>query len=391
MPAMNKSIKLFRESAISYITKLNDKYDAINLSEGVPGLEPPEEMLKALTKSAASGPHQYAPSSGYDSIKKIIADKAGMTYSREVNPEKEIVVTCGATEGLICTLLAMLNPGDKVMVFSPFYESYGPDILLSGGEPVFIKFDPFTYEFDMEEIRDGFKNGARAIIICNPNNPGGKVFTREELKEIGNLAKKYDAFIIADEVYEHIVFQPSKFVSVASIEGLYDNTVVCNSISKTFSSSGWRVGYVTGPERIIENVKKVHDYVTSGAPSILQKTAECGFELDESYYAQLNGFYMSRRDYFAKKLDEAGIKHNNPQGTFFMLIDISQYLKLDAFKEYSDMDFCKWMIENIGVTAVPGSGFLLENTSNFIRVHFAKDFDVLNEAAKRLAKLNSLT
>lgn len=276
------------------------------------------------------------------------------------------------------------------MVFSPFYENYGADAILSGAEPLYIPLVPPEYSFDIQLVEQGFKQGAKAIIVCNPSNPCGKVFSREELTAIGELAVKYDAFVVTDEVYEHMVYAPYHHTCMASLPGMYEHTITCNSLSKTYSITGWRLGYLIGPEEVIEAAKKVHDFLTVGAAAPLQEAATVGLGFPETYYEELLETYTKKRDYFLDGLDKIGLKHNVPQGTYFVMIDIQDFLDLPQFQEYSDLEFCEWMIKNIGVAAVPGSSFFREEVNYLIRLHFAREKKTLDEALARLSKLKEL-
>ncbi len=291
---------------------------------------------------------------------------------------------------MMCAMMTICNPGDKVMVFSPFYENYSADAILSGAEPIFIPLVPPEYHFDINLIEDGFRQGAKAIIVCNPSNPCGKVFTRDELTAIGDLAVKYDAFVVTDEVYEHMVYAPNVHTCVASLPGMFNHTITCNSLSKTYSITGWRLGYLIGPEWVIENAKKVHDFLTVGAASPLQEAATVGLKFPLSYYDQVLATYTEKREYFLSGLDKIGIKHNVPQGTYFVMLDIQDFLDLPQFKGWTDLEFCEWMIINIGVAAVPGSSFFREKVNNLIRLHFAREKSTLDEALRRLSKLQDL-
>jgi aminotransferase len=309
---------------------------------------------------------------------------------REIDPETEIVITCGSTEAMMSAMMTICNPGDKVLVFSPFYENYGADAILSGASPIYVPLVPPTYDYDINIIEDGFKQGAKAIVICNPSNPCGKVFTKEELTEIGNLAEKYDAYIITDEVYEHIIFEPYKHVYASALPGLFDRVITCNSLSKTYSITGWRLGYLIGPAKVVDGARKVHDFLTVGAAAPLQEAAVRAFQLPESYYKELQDKYTRKRNLFIEGLDKIGLKHNVPQGSYFVMVDISNFLELPQFKGYTDLEFCEWVIKNIGVAAVPGSSFFREPINNLIRFHFARSDETLNECIKRLSKLSDL-
>ena len=390
MPKLSERVGTFTDSVIRRMTRISDEYGAINLSQGFPDFDPPREIMDALAKAAYAGPHQYSVTFGAENFREALARKQGKAIGRTIDPETEIVVTCGGTEAMMCAMMTICNPGDKVMVFSPFYENYGADAILSGAEPIYIPLVPPEYNFDMSLVEKGFQEGAKAIIVCNPSNPCGKVFSREELTGIGELALKYDAFVVTDEVYEHMVYAPYRHTCMASLPGMYDHTITCNSLSKTYSITGWRLGYLIGPEEVIEAAKKVHDFLTVGASAPHQEAAVAGLNFPESYYEKLLETYTEKRDYFLKGLDEIGLKHNVPQGTYFVLIDIREFLDLPMFKGYTDLEFCEWMIRNIKVAAVPGSSFFKEEVNNLIRLHFAREKETIDEAIRRLAKLREL-
>ena len=390
MPKLSNRVQTFTDSVIRRMTRISDEYGAINLSQGFPDFDPPKEIMDALAKAAYEGPHQYSITFGAENFREALARKQGRAIGREIDPDKEIVVTCGGTEAMMCAMMTICNPGDKVLVFSPFYENYGADAILSGADPIYVPLVPPEYNFDISIIEDGFKQGAKAIIVCNPSNPCGKVFSRDELMAIGELAVKYDASVVTDEVYEHMVYAPNHHTCMASLPGMYEHTITCNSLSKTYSITGWRLGYLIGPEEVIEAAKKVHDFLTVGAAAPLQEAATVGLNFPESYYENLLKVYTGKRDYFLKGLDNIGLKHNVPQGTYFVMIDISDFLELPQFKGWSDLEFCEWMIQNIGVAAVPGSSFFKENVNHLIRLHFAREEKTLDEALARLAKLQEL-
>lgn len=390
MPGLSNRVQTFTDSVIRRMTRISDEHNAINLSQGFPDFDPPREILDTLAKVAYAGPHQYSITFGAENFRQALAKKQGKAIGREIDPETEIVVTCGGTEAMMCAMMTICNPGDKVMVFSPFYENYGADAILSGADPIYIPLVPPEYNFDMSLVEAGFRQGAKAIIVCNPSNPCGKVFSREELLGIGELALKYDAFVVTDEVYEHMVYAPHKHTCMASLPGMFDHTITCNSLSKTYSITGWRLGYLVGPEEVVEGAKKVHDFLTVGAAAPLQEAAVTGLEFPESYYDQLLAIYTRKRQYFLDGLDRIGLKHNVPQGTYFVLIDIQDFLDLPQFKGWTDLEFCEWMIINIGVAAVPGSSFFKEEVNNLIRLHFAREESTIDEALSRLASLTEL-
>lgn len=390
MPRLSDRVGTFTDSVIRRMTRISNEYGAINLSQGFPDFDPPKEMMDALAKAAYAGPHQYSVTFGAKNFRDALARKVSRTLGRTINPDTELCVTCGATEAMMAAMMTICNPGDKVMVFSPFYENYGADAILSGAEPIYIPLVPPSYDYDLNLIEDGFHKGAKAIIICNPSNPCGKVFTRQELMEIGSLALQYDAFVVTDEVYEHMVYAPNVHTAMAGLPGMFENTITCNSLSKTYSVTGWRLGYVCGPEQVVEGVKKVHDFLTVGAAAPLQEAAAVGLDFPETYYSELLDIYTQKRDFFLEGLDRIGLKHNVPQGTYFVLLDIREFLDLPQFNGFTDLEFCEWMIKNIGVAAVPGSSFFREPVNHLIRLHFARQQDTLEEALRRLEKMAEL-
>ena len=390
MPKLSDRVETFTDSVIRRMTRISDEYGAINLSQGFPDFDPPKALLDALAKAAYAGPHQYSVTFGAPNFREALAKKVSKTLGRAVDPETELCVTCGSTEAMMASMMTICNPGDKVMVFSPFYENYGADAILSGADPIYIPLVPPSYDFDLDLIENGFRQGAKAIILCNPSNPCGKVFTRQELTAIGELALRYDAFVITDEVYEHMVYAPNVHTPMASLLGMFDHTLTCNSLSKTYSITGWRLGYVCGPAWAIEGAKKVHDFLTVGAAAPLHEAAIAGLCLPESYYSELLKLYTQKRDLFLEGLDRIGLKHNTPQGTYFVMLDIQAFLDLPAFSGYTDLEFCEWMIRNIGVAAVPGSSFFREPVNHLIRLHFARQQSTLEEALRRLEKMTKL-
>ena len=390
MKPLSDRVNSFTDSVIRRMTRISDACGAINLSQGFPDFDPPRELMDALAKAAYAGPHQYSVTYGAPNLREALAQKHSRIVGRPIDPESQVLVTCGGTEAMMAVMMSICNPGDKVLVFSPFYENYGADAILSGAQPIYIPLVPPDYGFDLSLIEQGFQQGAKAIIICNPSNPCGKVFTREELLAIGALAEKYDAYIVTDEVYEYLVYEPHVHTCMASLPGMFERTVTCNSLSKTYSITGWRLGYVIGPEEVVEMAKKVHDFLTVGAPAPLQEAAVIGLHFDDSYYERLRALYTEKRAYFLRGLDRIGLKHNVPQGTYFVLIDIQDFLDLPRFRGWTDLEFCEWMAREIGVAAVPGSSFFKEDVNNLIRLHFAREQATMDEALRRLAKLCAL-
>ena len=319
-----------------------------------------------------------------------MAEKQSRLMGRQIDPNTEIVTTCGSTEAMMAAMMTVANPGDKVIVFSPFYENYGADTILSGAEPIYVPLHPPLFNFNVDELEAAFRQHPKALILCNPSNPCGKVYRRDELEAIAALAIKYDAFVVTDEVYEHIVYAPAEHICMASLPGMFEHTITCNSLSKTYSITGWRLGYLIGPAEVIEGARKVHDFLTVGAAAPLQEAAVAGLELPASYYKDLQALYTEKRDRFLAGLDRVGLKHNVPQGTYFVMIDISEFLALPQFEGWTDLEFCEWMIREIGVAAVPGSSFFREPVNHLIRMHFARGTDVLDEAIRRLEKLSEL-
>ncbi|MGM9537676.1 MAG: pyridoxal phosphate-dependent aminotransferase [Candidatus Onthomonas sp.] len=391
MPQLSHRVQTFTDSVIRRMTRIsNQQPGSINLSQGFPDFDPPREITDALARAAQEGPHQYAITFGAPNFRQALADKYSASMGRSIDSEQEVLVTCGSTEAMMAAVMTVCNPGDKIIIFSPFYENYGADAILSGAEPIFVPLTPPEFSFDPAVLEDAFRQGAKALILCNPSNPCGKVFTREELTLIGNLAQKYDAFVITDEVYEHIVFAPYQHISMASLPGMWERTITCNSLSKTYSITGWRLGFLMGPAGVVEAAKKVHDFLTVGAAAPLQEAACVGLRFGPEYYDWLRELYTKKRDLLCDGLDRLGLKHTRPQGTYFVLLDISDFLAMERFRGWTDLQFCEWMIREIGVAAVPGSSFFREPVNHLIRLHFARGEEVIAEAVRRLGRLAEL-
>lgn len=371
----------FTDSVIRRMTRISNKYGAVNLSQGFPDFDPPKAILDRLAEVAHEDYHQYSITWGAQNFREALAAKQTHYMGRAIDPDSEIVVTCGSTEAMMTAMMTVTNPGDKVVIFSPFYENYGADTILSGAEPIYVPLTPPAFNFDPEVLEDAFRQHPKALILCNPSNPCGKVFTRAELETIAALAKKYDVYVITDEVYEHIVYAPHTHTYFATLPGMWERMISCSSLSKTYSVTGWRLGYVIAPAPIIERAKKVHDFLTVGAAAPLQEAVIPGLKFGQDYYDDLLQKYTHKRDLFCKGLDDLGLVHNIPQGAYYVMLDIS------AFGYDSDLQFCEDLAAKVGVGAVPGSSFFREPVNHLIRFHFAKKDDTLNEALNRLETL----
>ncbi|OEU78779.1 MAG: aminotransferase [Desulfobacterales bacterium S5133MH4] len=384
MPSTADRLTCFTESVIREMTRVSNQYGAINLSQGFPDADPPPEVLAAGKLAMAEGPHQYAITWGAPRFREALMKKQKYWMGLDLDPEAHVVVTCGSTEAMMCAMMTACNPGDKVIIFSPYYENYGAVTILSGAQPIYVPLHPPDFVFDPDELRAAFAKNAKAIILCNPSNPSGKVFSQEELEFIADLSKEYDTFVITDEVYEHIVYSPYHHRYMAALPEMFNRTISCSSLSKTYNMTGWRLGYVIGPETVIAGARKVHDFLTVGAPAPLQEAAATALELPLSYYEQLTADYTRKRELFLAYLDEAGLSYTKPQGAYYVMVDCT------AYGVKNDREFCRWMAKEIGVTAVPGSSFFHEPVNHLIRLHFSRSEEILSEIGKRLKKLKSL-
>ena len=374
----------FTDSVIRRMTRVSLQHGAVNLSQGFPDFDPPQAILDRLSQVAHEGPHQYAVTWGAQNFREALAKKQSHYMGLPIDPDREIVATCGSTEAMMCAMMTVADPGDKVIVFSPFYENYGADTILSGAEPIYVPLNPPDFSFDPEVLEDAFRQRPKALVLCNPSNPSGKVFTRAELEVIASLAEKYDAYVITDEVYEHIVYAPHQHTYFASLPGMWQRTISCSSLSKTYSITGWRLGYIIAPESIIDRAKKVHDFLTVGCAAPLMEAVMPALEFGQDYYDGLLAKYTHKRDLFLRGLDTLGIAHTDPQGAYYVLLDIGEY------GYGSDLTFCEDLAAKVGVGAVPGSSFFREPVNHLIRMHFAKNDDTLHEALNRLEAMPSL-
>lgn len=385
MKELSNRTARFTDSVIRRMTVISNKYGAVNLSQGFPDFDPPTQLLESLSAIATDPKplyHQYSITWGSKAMREALAAKQEHFMGMPINPNENIVVTCGSTEAMMAAMMTVTNPGDKVVIFSPFYENYGADTILSGAEPIYVPLNPPTFDFDREVLEAAFRdNDPKAIVLCNPSNPCGKVFTREELTFIADLCKKYDAYCITDEVYEHIVYAPHEHVYMATLPGMFERTISCSSLSKTYSITGWRLGYTIAPAQITERIKKVHDFLTVGAAAPLQEAVVTALNFDDSYYDEVLDLYTAKRDLFCQGLDSIGLEHNVPQGAYYVMMDISE------FGYDSDLDFCEDLASKVGVGAVPGSSFFREPVNHLIRFHFAKRDETLNAALENLKSL----
>lgn len=383
MKELSKRTKTFTDSVIRRMTRIANEYDAINLSQGFPDFDPPKEILNRLEQVAHEDYNQYAITWGAQNFRDALAKKQSKYMNLDLDSNKNIVITCGSTEAMMAAMMSVCDPNDKVIVFSPFYENYGADSILCGANPIYVPLHPPVFNFDKEELENAFKQNPKALILCNPSNPCGKVFSKEELEYIACLAVKYDTYVITDEVYEHIVYAPYKHTYFASLPGMFERTISCSSLSKTYSITGWRLGYCIAPENIIEQIKKVHDFLTVGAAAPLQEAAVVGLEFSDAYYDELQKLYTHKKDLFLNGLKELNIPHTEPQGVYYVMVDISE------FGYDSDLDFCVDLIKNVGVAAVPGSSFFKEEENRYIRFHFAKKDETLLAALNRLKDMRA--
>lgn len=382
MQPLSNRTNTFTDSVIRRMTRISAQYNAVNLSQGFPDFDPPKELMDHLSHVAYEDFHQYSITWGAQGFREALAAKQTRFMGHPVDPNREIVVTCGSTEAMMAAMMTVTNPGDKVVIFSPFYENYGADTILSGAEPVYVPLHPPEFNFDPAELEQAFQQHPKALILCNPSNPCGKVFTKEELLFIADLAQKYDTYVITDEVYEHIVYAPHKHIYFASLPGMWERTISCSSLSKTYSITGWRLGYTIAPEEITERIKKVHDFLTVGAAAPLQEAVIPGLNFEQDYYDKLQATYTHKRDLFLKGLKDVGLEFSEPQGAYYVLMDIT------PFGYDNDLEFCQVLAKEVGVGAVPGSSFFREPVNHLIRFHFAKKDETLNEALNRLEAIH---
>jgi aminotransferase len=387
---LSGKVEHFTESVIREMTRQAMLHGAINLAQGFPDFSAPAEIKQAAQDAISADVNQYAITWGAKSLRQAIARKFQRWQGLSIDPEREITVCCGSTEAMISTLLAVCNAGDEVVIFEPFYENYGPDAVLSGAKPRFVKLHPptgtdGTWTFDHAELREAFHNHTKAIVLNTPNNPTGKVFTREELDLIRDLCLEFNVLAITDEIYEHIIYDGAQHISIATLDGMRERTVTINGLSKTYSVTGWRVGWTIAPPAITDAIRKVHDFLTVGAPAPLQEAGAVALDMPESYYSKLAANYRTRRDHLMPGLTEAGFHCFRPRGAYYVMTDIK------AFKFADDVTFTQHLVKEIGVAAVPGSSFYHHprDGAKQVRFAFCKRDQTLEEAAERLKRLRA--
>jgi aspartate/methionine/tyrosine aminotransferase len=387
---LSDKVSHFTESVIREMTRQAALYGAVNLAQGFPDFAAPAEIKQAARVAIESDVNQYAITWGAKSLRNAIARQMGVWQGIAVDPEKEITVCCGSTEAMISTLLAVCNAGDEVVIFEPFYENYGPDSVLSGARPRFVKLRPprsdgGEWTFDEKELRAAFHKKTKAIIVNTPNNPTGKVFTRAELELMRDLCVEFDVLAITDEIYEHILYDGTEHISMASLDGMRERTVTINGMSKTYSVTGWRVGWAVGPEKITNAIRKVHDFLTVGAPAPLQEAGAAALSLPPEYYARLAEGYRVRRDHLIPALAAAGFQCFRPRGAYYVMTDIS------GFGFDDDVSFVKYLVKDVGVAAVPGSSFYRDprDGARQVRFAFCKKLETLDAAEEKLGKLRT--
>src|SRR5580698_9906554 len=385
---LSDKVEHFTESVIREMTRQAMQHNAVNLAQGFPDFPAPAEIKRAAQEAIAADVNQYAITWGARNLRSAIARQMKEWQGIPVDPETQITVCCGSTEAMISTLLAVCNRGDEVVVFEPFYENYGPDAVLSGAKPVFVKLRPpqtaeGEWSFDERELRAAFRSHTKAIILNTPNNPTGKVFTRTELELIRDLCVEFNVLAITDEIYEHIIYDGTRHISIASLGGMSDLTVTINGLSKSYSVTGWRVGWAVGPPAITNAIRKVHDFLTVGAPAPFQEAGAAALGLPRAYYENLATGYLARRDRLMPALTEAGFRCFRPRGAYYVMTDIS------AFGFSDDVVFTKYLVKEIGVAAVPGSSFYNDprDGAKQVRFAFCKKDATLDEAGRRLRKL----
>jgi aminotransferase len=387
---ISERVQGFTESVIREMTRVVSQLGGVNLAQGMPNFPPPRELVEAAHRALDGDFHQYAITWGTPALRRAIADKYAKFYGMDVDPERHVTVCCGSTETMLCTLLAVLNPGDEVVIFEPFYENYGPGCIISGARPVFVPLEPPDFTFDPDRLREAVTPRTKAIVFNSPNNPSGKVFSRAELQTIADVCLEHDLLAITDEIYEHIVFDGLGHTPMATLPGMAGRTVTISGISKSYSVTGWRVGYAVAPEALSAGIRRAHDFVTVGAPHPLQEAAVTALRFPDAYYAGLREAYQARRDLLWDYIEKAGFVAWKPKGAYYILTDVAHFMKATGVPD--DYAFAMYLIKEVGVATVPGSSFYAhtELGRTKIRFCFPKTDDMLREAGERLQKLTKL-
>jgi aminotransferase len=387
---ISRRVQGFTESVIREMTRVVSQLGGVNLAQGMPNFRPPQELIDAAHRAIDGDFHQYAITWGTPGLRAAIADKYRAFYGMPVDPERHVTVCCGSTETMLSTLLAVLNPGDEVVIFEPFYENYGPGCIIAGARPAFVPLEPPDFTFVPDRLRRAVSPRTKAVIFNSPNNPSGKVFSRAELQTIADVCLQHDLLAITDEIYEHIVFDGLGHTPIATLPGMAERTVTISGISKSYSVTGWRVGYAVAPEALSVGIRRAHDFVTVGAPHPLQEAAVTALRLPADYYVRLREAYQARRDLLWDYVERAGFVAWKPQGAYYILTDVAHFMKAAGIAD--DYAFAMYLIEKVGVATVPGSSFYAhtELGRTKIRFCFPKTDDVLREAGERLLKLRAL-
>ena len=387
---ISERVQGFTESVIREMTRVVSQYGGVNLAQGMPNFRPPQAVVDAAHRALDGDFHQYAITWGAPGLRQAIADKYRKFYGMEIDPERHVTVCCGATETMLSTLLAVLNPGDEVIVFEPFYENYGPGCIISGAVPIWVPLEPPDFAFDPDRLAGAVTPRTKAIIFNSPNNPSGKVFSRVELQTIADLCLRHDLLAITDEIYEHIVYDGLGHTPIATLPGMAERTITISGVSKSYSVTGWRVGWAVAPEELSVGIRRAHDFVTVGAPHPLQEAAITALALPDAYYVELRKAYQARRDLLFGQVERAGFVAWKPRGAYYILTDAAHFMK--ALHLADDTAFAMWLIKEVGVATVPGSSFYAhpELGRTKVRFCFPKTDDVLREAGERLQKLRTL-
>jgi len=384
---ISKRVQGFTESVIREMTRVSAQYGGVNLAQGFPNFAPPRVLVEAAHRALDGDFHQYAITWGARNLREAIAQKFERFYGHRVDPERQVTVCCGSTEAMLSTLLAVLDPGDEIVIFEPFYENYGPGSIISGAKPVFVPLEPPDFSFDPDRLARAFTPRTRAIVFNSPNNPTGKVFSLRELELIAELCQRHNVIAITDEIYEHMVYDGLRHIPIATLPGMADRTVTISGVSKSYSVTGWRIGYTISPPEIAVGIRRAHDFVTVGAPAPLQEAAVTALNLPDSYYVSLREAYQARRDLLRGQLDKAGFRTFEPQGAYYILTECAHFLERYGLPD--DTAFAMYLIKEVGVATVPGSSFYAhpELGRTKIRFCFPKTDDVLLEAGQRLQRL----